>query len=144
MATPNRLYTGEVLALATRLASYPWQDGFPFHGTARSATCGSTVELALDCDQAGGIRAIGLRTQACAIGQAAAALFAVEARGRHRAEIAQTLADLQSWLGGEGALPVWPGLAAIAPAQAYPARHGAVLLPWKAALAALPSDGNAR
>ncbi|WP_260921839.1 hypothetical protein [Novosphingobium sp. 9] len=36
--------------------------------------------------------------------------------------------------GGEGALPEWPGLDAIAAARDYPARHGAVMLVWDAAL----------
>jgi len=45
---------------------------------------------------------------------------------------------MAAWLGGAGQMPDWPGLAAIAAARDYPARHGAILLPWRAALDALP------
>lgn len=138
------LYTPEVLGLATSLARWRGREDLPLHGEARSPTCGSAVSLALDCDDAGRITAISLKAQACAIGQAAAAIFAAAAAGRDRREIAAAEADLVRWLGGTGALPEWPGLAAIAPARDYPARHGAILLAWKAALAALPSAGAPR
>jgi hypothetical protein len=44
---------------------------------------------------------------------------------------------MEAWVAGEGALPGWPDLKVIAPARDFPGRHGAMLLPWKAALAAL-------
>jgi hypothetical protein len=36
-------------------------------------------------------------------------------------------------------LPDWPGVEAIAAARDYPARHGAIMLPWTAARDALSS-----
>jgi hypothetical protein len=121
MASAAALYTPEVLALATSLAAYPLNDNLIFRGSARSQSCGSSLELglALDGDR---ISQVGLRAHACAIGQAAAAAER----------------EVAAWLAG-GSLPAWPGIAAIAAAAAYPARHGAVLLPWRAALSALPS-----
>lgn len=139
MASTARLYSPEVLALATQLARYPLDESLPLHGAARSPACGSRVELGLACDDTGAIVRIGLKAQACAIGQAAAAIFAEAACGRTRAEIAATQAALEHWLKGEGDLPDWPGLAAIAPARDFPGRHGAILLSWNAALAALSS-----
>jgi NifU-like protein involved in Fe-S cluster formation len=139
-----RLYTPEVLALATSLARWPHDPALPHHGTARSASCGSTLAIALSTDAAARIAGIGLRAQACAIGQASAALFAAHAQGRTRTDIAAAAEDLAAWLGGAGDLPDWPGLAAIAPAAAFPGRHGAIMLPWKAALAALPSPLSPR
>jgi len=138
MASAAKLYTPEVLALATRLAAHPFDPALPFTGTARSASCGSTLAVSLGLDQAGRITALGLRPQACAIGQASAAIFADAAPGRTRAEIAAAADAVSAWLAGEADLPDWPGLAAIAPARDFPARHGAILLPWKAALDALP------
>lgn len=135
----GRLYTPEVLALATTLAGYPWDEDMPFRGSARSKSCGSTVSLGLCLDEAGRIERIGLRAQACAIGQAAAAIFAAGAQGQSRAAIEQGHTALTKWLAGEGPLPAWPGLAAIAAVSDYPARHGAVLLAWKAALDMLPT-----
>lgn len=139
MASAARLYSPEVLALATRLAACPLGDDLPLRGAARSPACGSRLELGLECDGHGAIKGIGLKAQACAIGQAAAAIFVDGAIGRTRAEIAATLTALEDWLAGTGAQPDWPGLAAIAPARDFPGRHGAMLLPWKAALEALPT-----
>lgn len=139
MSAARRLYTPELLALAVELAKYPAIDGAPLHGEARSPTCGSTLAMSLSVDDAGRIDRLGMRVRACAVGQAAAAIFARHAAGRDRAAVAQTLAQLEAWLAGEARAPDWPGLAPIEPARGYPARHGAMLLPWKAALAALSS-----
>lgn len=142
MAAATALYTPEVLALATALARYPLGDDFPLRGHARSQSCGSTLELGLALER-DAISRIGLRSHACAIGQAAAAIFAEAAIGRSLAEIVAVEREIVDWLGG-GPLPSWPGVHAIAAAAAYPARHGAVLLPWRAALSALPSAATDR
>ena len=138
-----RLYTPELLALAVELAEYPPLETAPIHAEARSPTCGSTlaVDLALDAD--GLIERLGLRVRACAVGQAAAAIFARHARGRDLAELRAALERLEAWLDDEGPAPDWPDLALIAPARGYPARRGAMLLPWRAALAALSSAAPA-
>ncbi|WP_095010903.1 iron-sulfur cluster assembly scaffold protein [Tsuneonella mangrovi] len=131
------LYTPELLALAVSLADYPLSPDLPLTGSARSRTCGSTLTMALECDASGRIVRLGMQVAACAVGQAAAALFAAKAAGADRSHIAATLAEFESWLAGEGDLPDWPGLAPLVPARTYPARHGAMVLPWKAALDAL-------
>ncbi|MDE2403383.1 MAG: iron-sulfur cluster assembly scaffold protein [Sphingomonadales bacterium] len=133
------LYTPEVLALATGLAAYPLVDDLPLRGEARSRSCGSVLAIGLERDAAGRIARLGLRAQACAIGQAAAAIFAAQAIGRDAAAIAGAEAAIGGWLDGAGAMPDWPGLGAIAAARDYPARHGAILLAWRAALSALSS-----
>lgn len=139
MSSTAALYTPEVLGLATGLAAFPLSDDLPLRGLARAPVCGSTIELGLLLDGNGRITQLGLKAHACAVGQAAAALFARSAPGKSRAEIAAALTGLEVWLAaGSGPLPDWPGMAVIAAARAYPARHGAILLPWKAALAALP------
>lgn len=139
MAGTATLYTRDVLALATSLSEWPYDAALPLHGGARSPTCGSAVELALATDAAGSIIRIGLKAQACAIGQASAALFAGAALGRDRAAIDTDLAALRHWLDHGGEPPQWPGLATIAAARDYPARHGAITLAWQAALQALSS-----
>lgn len=141
MASPAVLYTPEVLALATSLANFPWDDdALPLKGSARSRSCGSTIALGLATDAEGRITRLGLRSQACAIGQAAAAIFAGAAKGLAGAEVREAEGAIARWLAGEGPMPDWPGLAAIAPARDYPARHGAIMLPWRAARELLPSD----
>lgn len=136
MASVAALYTPEVLMLATGLVNYRWDEGFALHGAARSPSCGSTLKVGMDLDEQGRVLRLGLAAQACAIGQAASAIMAKEAIGRSKEDFAETLAALQLWLAGEGDLPAWPGLAAIAPARDFPGRHGAILLGWRAVLQA--------
>jgi len=143
MGAAERLYTPELLALAVELAKWPRLGETALHGDARSATCGSTLAIDLDLDAAGRIERLGLAVRACAVGQASAAVFARHAIGTDSAEIFSALTQLEDWLGGEGEAPAWPGLGPLVPARAYPARHGAMLLPWKAALAALSSTATA-
>lgn len=134
------LYTPEVLALATGLAAYPWDDALPLRASARSRSCGSAIELGLALGGEGRIERVGLRSSACAIGQAAAAIFAGAAAGRSADDIARAERAITAWLTGEGDLPDWPGFAAIAAARDYPGRHGAILLAWQAAREILPTD----
>ena len=126
--------------MATSLADYPLSADLPLRGSARAPTCGSTIELGLALDAAGKITSAGMHAQACAIGQAAAAIFAAAAPGKNRREIESSVTGIEQWLAG-GALPHWAGMAAIAAARDYPARHGAILLAWRAALVALAPPG---
>ena len=143
MSAVQRLYTPELLALAVDLADYPPLETAGIHAEARSPTCGSTLAIDLTLDAAGLIERLGMRVRACAVGQAAAAIFARHARGHDRDELRGALERLEAWLDDEGPAPEWPDLALLAPARAYPARHGAMLLPWRAALAALSSAAPA-
>jgi NifU-like protein involved in Fe-S cluster formation len=131
------LYTPELLALAVSLADWPLDETAPCQGEARSRSCGSSLRFTYTPDQDGRIAAPGLRVSACAVGQAAAAIFIAHAEGRDAGEIARALAGIEAWLAGDGPRPEWPGISAIAPALAYPGRHGAILLPWRAAREAL-------
>jgi NifU-like protein involved in Fe-S cluster formation len=140
MSGAERLYTPELLALTLKLAEYPWDAALPLTGRARSKSCGSTLEIGLALGEAGGIEKLGLKVHACAVGQATAAIFAAAVAGRTLAEIEAARAAMLAWLSDTGPAPDWPGIAAIEPARAYPARHGAMMLPWDAALAALSSN----
>jgi NifU-like protein involved in Fe-S cluster formation len=127
------LYTPAVLALATGLSQYRLDDSLTLRSEARSRSCGSSLMLGLMLDDRGYVTGVGLRSQACAIGQASAAIFAQSAIGRSDLEIDATATAIQQWLAGEGGLPVWPALETIAAARDYPSRHGALMLPWTAA-----------
>lgn len=140
MSSATALYTPQVLNLATSLAQWPWNAALPLQGEARSSTCGSKVAIGLQLACNGTIERIGLRVHACAIGQACAAIFAAAVPGLTFAALTASEQAVSRWLGGEAPMPDWPQLALIAAARDYPARHGAILLGWKAALAALPSD----
>jgi NifU-like protein involved in Fe-S cluster formation len=136
-APARTLYTPEILGAATALADFAWDESLPLRGEARSRRCGSTLALGLAVDAEGRISALGLRPHACAIGQAAAFAFASAAKGRSREQIAEVRRALADWLAGTGDRPDWPGIALVEPALGYPARHGAIMLAWDAALAAL-------
>lgn len=137
------LYTPEILALAVELARFPLDETLPVRGEALSRVCGSRVNLTLSIDSEDRIAAIGALVSACAIGQAAAALFLDAAAGRDRNDIATAQTAIAGWLAGDETLPTWPSIAQLTSARAFPARHAAILLPWNAALAALSNRAAA-
>ncbi len=144
VAPTAALYTPEVLSLATSLARYPPDPAMPYHGSARSAACGSSLTIDIALDSVGRIARIGLAPHSCAIGQAAAAIFARAAIGKPGDGMVLALRNVAYWIAERSELPDWPGLAAIASARSFPARHGAILLPWQAAcdaLSTLPRAG---
>jgi NifU-like protein involved in Fe-S cluster formation len=134
-----KLYSPALLGLATELAEFPLQDTLPLRAEARSRSCGSVIALGLALAVDGRVGQIGMTVSACAIGQASAALLARSALGADPARIVDTTATLTTWLASEGGLPDWPGLDVLSPALPHPGRHGALLLPWKAACEALSS-----
>ena len=125
------LYNREILALAVALAQHPRLDAASRSGEMRAPLCGSRVHLDLELGSDGRVLRSGLTVEACALGQAAATLFARGAAGRDAAALAATHAALADWLGGASdTAPDWPGIAILAPARDYPARHAAILLPF--------------
>ncbi|GAA0765775.1 NifU-like protein involved in Fe-S cluster formation [Erythromicrobium ramosum] len=137
-----KLYSPALLGLATELAQFPLEDTLPLRAEARSRSCGSVIALGLALAEDGHVGQIGMTVSACAIGQASAALLARSAIGAEPARITATTATLTAWLAGEGDLPNWPGLDVLSPALPHPGRHGALLLPWKAACEALSSGAE--
>jgi NifU-like protein involved in Fe-S cluster formation len=136
------LYTTEILRLAASLSeqrSLQREDG---RAELRSPTCGSRIDLAVQIDADGQVEALSQRVHACAFGQASAALMEQGARGRSRSEIETTLSTLGNWLGGAEPAPDWPNLSALAPARSRKSRHGAVMLPFRALLAAMDGSGR--
>lgn len=133
----GKLYSPQLLGLATELARYPLSANFTVRGQARSKICGSAVTLGLNQDHLGLVQSIGLQTSACAVGQAASAIFAKDACGRSAEDIANALPEIEAWLKGDGPLPNWQGIEALEPVIEHASRHGAVILPWQAALQAL-------
>ena len=133
------LYSPELLSLAVELARYPYDADLPLKGEARSRTCGSRIELSC-LDR---FADLGMRVSACAVGQAAAAIFAGGAPGKDIGRIAAAREQITGWLGGNGTLPDWPGIDTLAPALPHAGRHDAILLPWTAAERALSNAGGA-
>lgn len=134
------LYSPSLLALAVELADYPYDETASFIGEARSRRCGSTLALSADT----GFRQLGLKVAACAVGQAAAAIFARHAEGKNQADIETALSEIRSWLTSDGPLPDWTDIAMLEAARDYPGRHDAIQLPWRAALDALSKAATPR
>ena len=134
------LYTTDILRLAASLheeRELHREDG---RAEVRSPTCGSRIILAVELDDDRRVRMISQQVHACAFGQASAALVQQHAIGRAHEEVAEALVTISRWLAEEqDEAGDWPGIAALAPARARRSRHGAILLPFRALLAAIES-----
>lgn len=131
------LYNAELLRLATGNPHEERLTGPMGSAERRAPLCGSRIAVDVDLDAAGRVAAIGMQVSACAYGQASATLLARHAIGRTPEELAETRDAVARWLGGEGAMPDWPGLDALAAVVPHSARHGAVRLPFEAAVDAV-------
>ena len=136
------LYTVEILRLAGSLPEPVRLERVDGSAQLRSPTCGSTVHAEVELDADRRVTAISQQVRACAFGQAAAALVAQHAPGRSREEIAEALAALREWLEGSRVDAGGWGLDALAPARSRSSRHGAILLPLRALLAAIEDAGT--
>ena len=136
------LYTREILRLA---ATIPGQARFEeLEGAIelRSPTCGSRIRVVAETGADGQIVSVTQAVEACAFGQAAASLMARHAAGRDAEDIRRAVAGIEAWLGGsEGSADSWPELGVLLPARSRKGRHGAILLPFRALLAAIEASG---
>ena len=138
----TKLYTPRLLSLSAELANFPLSGSFDHSAEARSRTCGSTIELGVDLDDARNVSRLGMQVTACAVGQSSAAVMAMAAKGRSGDDFTQMHSALDAWLSGRGELPDWPGIDALVPALPHNGRHGAILLPWIAMVDALSSASS--
>jgi NifU-like protein involved in Fe-S cluster formation len=132
------LYTTEILRLAASLQEpHPLEheDG---RAELRSPTCGSRVRLTVQLDDERRVQRLSMEVHACAFGQASAALVERHSRGRTHDEVSEAMLALSRWLSDEREKAAsWPGIVALEPARTRKARHGAILLPFRALLAAM-------
>ena len=132
------LYTTEILRLAASLPEPQSLTRVDGSAEQRSLTCGSVVRVDVELDDDGRVMAVSQAIQACAFGQASAALLARGSIGHSRDSMRVALNELQDWLDGVRNDPgEFPGLIALAPARSRKSRHGAILLPFRALLAAM-------
>ena len=137
------LYNRDILVLAVATADYLPNPGARLRASRRAPLCGSAIILDLDTDADGRVTGVGLHVEACALGQASAALLARHAPGRNLDDIRAARDAIAGWFAGTGGEPDWPDFHLLAPARDYPARHGAILLPFDAAIAALEEQAAA-
>ena len=131
-------YTREILRLAAAIPFLETFDELEGATEGRSPTCGSRMRIAVELDWAGRVSRFRQAVEACAYGQATAALMGGHAMGRSAEEVGAALAELEAWLTGKGDVPsAWPGLDVLEPAVARKGRHGAILLPFRTLQAAI-------
>jgi NifU-like protein involved in Fe-S cluster formation len=134
------LYTTEILRLAASLQEPHALDREDGRAELRSPTCGSHITLAVQLDGERRIERLSMRVHACAFGQASAALVERHSRGRTHGEVADAMLALSRWLADDQHETAgWPGIEALEPARVRKGRHGAILLPFRALLAAIES-----
>jgi NifU-like protein involved in Fe-S cluster formation len=136
------LYTTEILRLAASLNDALELDREDGRAELRSPTCGSRIAIAVQLDEQRRVSAIAQQVHACAFGQASAALVQHHAIGRSHEEVGGALVILSRWLAQEqDETGDWPGIMALEPARSRQGRHGAILLPFRALLAAIEAAG---
>jgi NifU-like protein involved in Fe-S cluster formation len=136
------LYTTDILRLAASLSLPRELDREDGKAELRSPTCGSRVTVAVQLDGERRIELVSQQVHACAFGQASAALVERNAIGRTHADVSDALVALSRWLSEEQEeAGDWPGIATLAPARRRKSRHGAILLPFRALLAAIETAG---
>jgi NifU-like protein involved in Fe-S cluster formation len=138
MSSP--LYTTDILRLAASLQEERELGREDGRAELRSPTCGSRIALVVELDEDRRVRMVSQRVHACAFGQASAALVQQHAIGRAHDDVAEALVTISRWLAQEQEeAGNWPGVEALAPARSRKSRHGAILLPFRALLAAMES-----
>ncbi len=132
------LYNRDILRLAASLVADDRLEMAQGTAEAHSRTCGSRISADVNLDNAGRVSAVALRTHACAIGQASAAILRREAIGKTPGTVAKIRDGIAAYLNGKSEMPNdWPELPLLCVAREYPARHAAILMPYDALLAAI-------
>lgn len=132
------LYTTEILRLAASLQEPHALEREDGRAELRSPTCGSRISLTVQLDEERRVERLSMDVHACAFGQASAALVERHSRGRTHDEISEAMLTLSHWLADEQEESAgWPSLDSLAPARSRRSRHGAILLPFRALLAAI-------
>ena len=130
-------YTRDILRLAASLGEPAVLDRIDGEAERRSVTCGSRVWVDVKLKNGSAV-AVSQRIEACAFGQASAALMVAGAPGKSAADVRSALGSIERWLkGDDAAVAAWPGLAVLEPARSRVGRHGAILLPFQALLGAM-------
>jgi NifU-like protein involved in Fe-S cluster formation len=137
------LYNTDILTLSSTLenAALPSPDG-----TARkvSKLCGSWLEIDVNIDD-GAVSDCAMRVQACALGQASAAILKAAIIGASLEELQTARDGLRAMLkdGGEAPTGRFEKLALLAGVAKYPARHTSTMLAFDAAVAAFEAAQEA-
>lgn len=131
------LYTKDILRLAVSIPHEERLANPDGSAECRSKSCGSRVVVDVKLSGDGQISDLGIVVNACALGQASAAILASEAMGKTEDEIAKARNQLSSFLEGTSEnIGEWDKMDRLEPVRGHKGRHAAVRLPYDAVLAA--------
>jgi len=132
----TELYNTEILSLSATLKNETLDAP---QGSARkvSKLCGSWVEIDVNLD-GGVVSEAALRVQACALGQASAAILKTQIVGASLDDLIAARDALRDMLKSAGEPPTgrFERLKLLVGVSAYPARHASTLLAFEAAVEA--------
>src|SRR5436190_15182510 len=132
------LYSAKVLALAANMPRSGRLAAPQGSSEKVSKLCGSkvAVDVVMDGER---VADFAQDVQACALGQAAAAVLGANVIGATRAEIDEARQHLYAMLKNGGAPPQgrFSDLAMLAPVRDYPPRHASTMLAFEAAAEAV-------
>lgn len=133
------LYSTRILALAANMPRAGRLSAPQGSAERVAKLCGSRIIVDLSLDEAGQIAEFAQDVQACALGQAAAAVLGENVIGATGDEIATARDAFRDMLKQGGPPPEgrFKDLAVLQPVKDYPARHASSLLAFEAALAAV-------
>jgi NifU-like protein involved in Fe-S cluster formation len=138
------LYSARILALAANMPR-AGRLAEPQGSAERVAKlCGSRIVVDVTLDTAGRVTDFAQDVQACALGQAAAAVLGENVIGAGGDEIETARDAFRAMLKDGGPPPEgrFKDLAVLQPVKDYPARHASSLLAFEAALAAVQQARN--
>ena len=135
----GQLYNTDILTLSSSLKNAVLDQP---DGTARkvSKLCGSWLEIDVAMDGEA-VSDIALRVQACALGQASAAILQANIKGATLSEITDARDALKAMLKENGEPPSgrFAQLKLLQSVKDYPARHQSTMLAFEAAVEAVES-----
>lgn len=133
------LYSARILALAANMPRAGRLAAPQGSAEKIAKLCGSHIIADVTLDADGHVADFAQAVQACALGQAAAAVLGENVIGATRDEIATARDAFHAMLKEGGPPPEgrFKDLAVLMPVKDYPARHASSLLAFEAALAAV-------
>lgn len=140
----DELYSREILRRTTQVRHLGHLESPDGVADRVSKLCGSTihVEVKMDGDK---VAQFAQQVEACALGQASAAILSQAVIGAGEDEIRAGRDALRAMLNGAAATPPerFDDLKILESVKDFPARHTSTLLAWEATLAAIASANEA-
>ncbi len=131
------LYSREILRLAVSIPYQKRLSNPDASAELRSRTCGSRAVIDVIVSKNGRLKQMGIEINACALGQASAAILGAEAIGKTASQLSEARSYLADYLVGTRVNSGdWKNINMLDVAKDHKGRHAAILLPFDALIAA--------